>query len=440
MRKIDETHDPKRLSWVTGANGHPEFPIQNLPLGVVRIGDGPARAAVAIGDQILDLGEALEAGLFPDRAAAAAKVACAPTLNGYMALPGDRRAELRRAISDMLATGTAAGDAAAALAGRLLRQQADCAMQLPAAVGDYTDFFAGVHHARNAVAILRGPGEPLWPNYLHVPVGYHGRASSVEPSGGVVVRPNGQRLIDDEATPRFGPSVRLDYELEFGAWIGAGNPRGQPIPISEAADHIVGFSLLNDWSARDIQMWEATPLGPFLAKNFATFVSPWMVTAEALAPFFTAQPARPAGDPRPLDYLLDPQDQAGGALDVVVEAFIRTERMRAAAKPPGRVSAANTLDLYWTFAQMVAHHTGGGCPLRPGDLFGSGTISAAERSGFGSLIELTIGGTEPIHIEGETRTFLQDGDEVIFQGHCQRDGFVPIGFGECRGRIAPAPG
>jgi fumarylacetoacetase len=270
-----------------------------------------------------------------------------------------------------------------------------------------------------------------------VPIAYHGRASSIAVSGATVRRPHGQRLAGGESVPSFGPTLRLDYEYEFGVWIGPGNALGEPIPIARAGEHVFGFGLLNDMSARDIQRWEMMPLGPFLSKNFATVVSPWIVTTEALAPFRVPQPPRAAGDPRPLPYLWDDADQQGGALDVELEALLVTPALKQERLPPHRLSRANTTDLYWTFAQMAAHHTCGGCNLKPGDLFGSGTISAATRDGFGCLMELTDNGQHPIALaSGETRTFLEDGDEVIFRARCRRDGYAPIGFGDCRVRVA----
>jgi fumarylacetoacetase len=277
------------------------------------------------------------------------------------------------------------------------------------------------------------------PNYKYVPIGYHGRASSLVISGTDLRRPNGQRNNQPGAAPWFGPSVRLDHELELGVWIGPGNPLGQPIPIGAAAGHIAGFSLLNDWSARDIQAWEYQPLGPFLARNFGTTLSPWIVTPEALAPFRIAQPPRPAGDPAPLPYLTDAADQAAGGLDITLSVAIRSEAMRAAGLAPLKLTTCHAQDLYWTVAQLVAHHTSNGCNLQPGDLLGTGTISSPTPNGFGSLLELTEGGKKPFALPtGESRTFLADGDELTFGGHCHRPGFASIGFGQCSGRIKAA--
>ena len=425
---IDATHDPAARSWLADANRHPAFPLQNLPLGAFSPPGGAPRGGVAIGDHILDLAGALEAGLLDGPAEAAG-----PALNRLLALGAPARRKLRTDLFALLLS--AAPAAVQARLRPLLHRAADCALHLPAEIGDYTDFFAGIHHARNGGRLLR-PDNPLMPNYKYVPVAYHGRASSVRPSGLPVRRPSGQRKLPDESGPTFGPCRNLDFELEFGMWIGAGNELGAPIPIGVAGDHIAGFCLLNDWSARDIQSWEYQPLGPFLAKSFHTTISPWIVTPEALAPFRIAQPPRPAGDPAPLPHLLDAADQAAGALDVALDVLILTPAMRARGLAPHRLAASNTSHLYWTFAQMVAHHSSNGCNLRPGDLFGSGTISAEPESGWGSLQELTHLGRQPIDLpSGETRRFLDDGDEVILRARAERPGTAPIGFGDCRGMI-----
>jgi fumarylacetoacetase len=306
---------------------------------------------------------------------------------------------------------------------------------VPTSVGDYTDFFAGIAHATNTGRLFR-PDAPLLPNYKYVPVAYHGRASSVCASGAPVRRPRGQRKPQNQDAPDYGPSRNLDYELELGIWIGPGNELGEPIPIGEASRHVAGFCLLNDWSARDIQAWEYQPLGPFLAKSFHTSISPWIVTPEALAPFRAAQAPRPEGDPAPLPHLFDARDQEQGALDIGFEVALLTERMRAAGAAPYVLSRVNARALYWTVAQMVAHHSSNGCNLRPGDLFGSGTVSGYDPSSYGSLLEITRGGREPVSLpNGEVRRFLEDGDEVIFRARCEGAGKVSIGFGECRGRI-----
>jgi len=435
---LDATHDPARTSWVASANTHTEFPIQNLPLGVFSPAGGEARGGVAIGDAIFDLRAALEAGLFSGAARDAADAASGHSLNPLLALGAGARQALRQRVSDLLDAKGSERSKVEGLAARLLHRAADCTLHVPAAIGDYTDFFAGIHHAMTAGRINR-PDNPLMPNYKYLPVAYHSRASSVCASGRDVRRPNGQRKLPDEAAPSFGPCRNLDYELELGVWIGPGNHLGEPIPVGEAAAHIAGFCLLNDWSARDIQVWEMPPLGPFLAKSLQTSISPWIVTAEALAPFRIAQPPRPAGDPAPLPHLLDAADQAGGALDVQFEVLLLTPEMRASGATPHPLSAVHADVLYWTVAQMVAHHTSNGCNLRPGDLFGSGTLSGTGRGTEGCLLEMTRGGREPVVLpNGETRRYLEDGDEVIFRAHCRQPGRVSIGFGECRGTVLPA--
>ena len=435
MRNTDETHDPRRTSWVTSAQGHAEFPIQNLPFGVFSPAGGAPRGGVAIGDQILDLKAGLEAGLFSGDASVAAEAAAGSTLNPLMALGERPRLALRRRLSALLSADGPDRAKIEQRAAQLLHNAADCTLHLPAAIGSFTDFFAGIHHARNG-GMRRDPNNPLNPNYKYVPVAYHSRASSVRPSGVPIRRPNGQRKAINEDAPTFEPTQKLDYELELAVWIGPGNELGQPIPIAEAGEHVFGLGLVNDWSARDVQGWESQPLGPFLAKNFGTTVSPWVITTEALAPFRIAQPPRPVGDPRPLPYLWDEADQQTGAFDIALEALLLTEGLRAKGLPPHRMSASNTTDLYWTLAQLVAHHTCGGCNLAPGDLFGTGTISGPTPDGYGSLMELSGDGQRPITLtSGETRTFLEGGDEVIFRAHCHRTGCTPIGFGECRARV-----
>jgi fumarylacetoacetase len=436
MSGIDETHDPRRESWVTSANGHREFPIQNLPFGVFSPPGGAPRGGVAIGDMVFDLATALEARLFSGEAEKAAEAAAGPVLNPLMALGAPARLALRKRVSELLAADTAERAKIEAMAGRLLHPAGQCTLHLPAAIGEFTDFFAGIHHARNG-GRRRDPNNPLSPNYKYVPVAYHSRASSVRASNVPIRRPNGQRKAPDEPAPTYGPCRKLDYELELAVWIGPGNAQGEPIPIGRAAEHIFGLGLVNDWSARDVQGWESQPLGPFLGKNFGSTVSPWIVTTEALAPFRVAQPARPDGDPNPLPHLWDAADQREGAFEIALEAFLLSEGLRTKRLPPHLMSASNTTDLYWTLAQLVTHHTSGGCNLRPGDLFGTGTISGPAREGYGSLMELSEDGTRSTMLEsGETRTFLEDDDEVIFRAHCDKPGFVSIGFGECRGRIA----
>lgn len=424
MTMIDATHDPALGSWVPGADGHADFPIQNLPYGIFSIGDGAKRPAVAIGDKLLDLSAI--SGLLPVELRGA-------TLNALFALPAERRLALRRKLSELLSQ----ENHRPALT-PYLHDRSAVTMHLPAAIGDYTDFYVGIHHANNIGRQFR-PDNPLLPNYKYVPIGYHGRASSIRPSGVPLVRPKGQRKPPEADAPVVAPSARLDYELELGVWIGRGNELGETIPIGEAAEHIAGFCLLNDWSARDFQAWEYQPLGPFLAKNFQSTISPWVVTAEALAPFRIAQPARPEGDPKPLPYLWDEDDQRQGALGIELEVHLLTAKMREAGLPPHRLSKGPASNMYWTVAQIVAHHASNGCNLQPGDLLGTGTISAPSEDGFGSLMELSRGGTQPVKLpDGEERSFLQDGDEILLSATARADGYVPIGFGECRAVVLPA--
>jgi fumarylacetoacetase len=437
MAMIDETHDAARRSWVASANGHADFPIQNLPFGVFTPPGGEhARGGVAIGEAVFDLKAALEEGLFEGEAARAAEAASGPALNPLMALGAGARSALRRAMFALLSDDH---DARARIeGGNILFDALDCDMHVPARIGDYTDFYAGIHHA-TAVGKLFRPDAPLLPNYKYVPIGYHGRASSVRPSGTPVVRPKGQRKAPDADVPVYGPAARLDYELELGLWIGPGNELGDPIAIGDAGENLFGIGLLNDWSARDLQTWEYQPLGPFLAKSFMTTVSPWIVTAEALAPFRVAQAGRPEGDPRPLPHLWDEADQGAGAFDIALEVELSSARMRSEGAAPHRLSRGSARDLYWTAAQLIAHHASNGCDLNPGDLLGTGTISGPAPESAGSLLELSAGGSKPITLpSGETRMFLQDGDEIVLRGRCARKGFVPIGFGPCSGIVRPA--
>ena len=432
---LDETHDAARRSFVASANGHADFPIQNLPLGIFSPSGAPPRAGVAIGDMILDLEAVQEAGLLCSDADIAARAAKGGTLNALLALGAAPRRALRSQLSELLSDGSRFADRLAPM----LHDAEHCRMHLPARIGDYTDFFAGIQHAMNTGAMFR-PDNPLLPNYKYVPIGYHGRASSIVPSGATVRRPNGQRKPASESVPSFGPSRNLDYELELGIWIGPGNILGEPIPIARAADHIAGYCLLNDWSARDIQGWEYQPLGPFLAKSFCSTISPWIITPEAMAPFRVAQRPRPEGDPAPLDYLMDDADQQGGALALALEVRLMTPGLREKGLAAHRLGLSDARALYWTPAQMVAHHASGGCNLQPGDLFGTGTISTADETGFGSLLEITRGGRQPLTLaSGEQRRFLEDGDEITLSARASRDGYAGIGFGACTGTILPAP-
>lgn len=428
---VDETHDPSLRAWVSSANGEGDFPIQNLPFGVFRPRGEAPRGGVAIGEEILDLAQASRSGLISE-AAQACEAAAQPQLNDFLALAPDARRGLRRRLSQLLAQGSADQET---VRGWLV-PAADCELMLPARIGDYTDFYAGIHHAMNVGRQFR-PDNPLLANYKHVPIGYHGRASSVRASGAPVRRPQGQRMPAGAERPEFGPTQRLDIELELGVWIGRANRLGEPLGLEAADAAVAGLCLLNDWSARDLQAWEYQPLGPFLAKNFLTTVSPWIVTAEALAPFRRAQPARPEGDPKPLPHLWSEADQAHGAYAIELEVLISTPATRAAGEPPQPISRSSAAHLYWTLAQMAAHHASNGCDLRPGDLLGTGTISTPDDSGLGSLLEMTRGGAQPLILKsGEQRRFLEDGDEILLRGRANAPGAVAIGFGECVGRIA----
>ncbi len=437
-RILDETHDPARRSWVESASGHPYFPIQNLPFGIFRRRDAAdvPSGGVAIGDSVLDLAACLEAGLFAGDAERAARACAAPELNGFMGLGGRYWSALRRAVSRLLAVDPAGLPLVPRASPRLLVPATEAELLLPAAIGDYTDFYASLHHATNVGTMLR-PDNPLFPNYKWLPIGYHGRASSIVPSGTPIRRPEGQTRDGTSGPPTFGPSRRLDYELEVGFFVGPGNPLGTPIRIADAAAHLFGVCLVNDWSARDVQAWEYQPLGPFLAKSFATTVSPWIVTIDALAPFRTLA-ERPAGDPEPLPYLHDEDDRRAGAIALSLEVLVSSARMRAERLPPMQLSRSELTDLYWTPAQFVTHHTSAGCNLRPGDLLASGTVSGPGKDTRGCLLELTWRGSEPIRLPtGEERRFLEDGDEVTFRGWCEREGFVRIGLGECKGEVVP---
>ena len=442
QRMIDETHAPARKSWVGSANDDGcDFPIQNLPLGIFSLGQsGERKLGTAIGDKILDLAAALDLGLLSDGVVAdAVKSAKGGSLNDLFAMGPQATGALRRAIGCLLDVDRS--DLTANAADRFLLEQNRCRLHRPSRIGNYTDFFASIHHARAAGAQL-APDNPLPPNYKWVPIAYHGRASSVDVSEGVIRRPLGQLPPPTPgASPGFGPSQRLDFELEVGFYVGRGNDLGHPIGIVDAGERIAGFCLLNDWSARDLQRWEMLPLGPFLSKSFATTISPWVVMREALLPFRVPAATRPDLDPRPLDYLFDETDQESGGLEIALSIHLSTSRMRQACLPKTQILRSNARYLYWTFAQMIAHHTIGGCNLEPGDLIGTGTISGPSDDELGSMVELTMGGTRPLRLPtAETRAFLEDGDEVTFSGRCSRPGFVSIGFGECKATVIPAHG
>jgi fumarylacetoacetase len=420
-------------SWVESANNpSTDFPLQNLPYGVFRH-NSETRIGIAVGDHVLDLRACVQQGVLATHHADLREACTQSTLNSLMSLGADAWSSLRTQLTALLSASAAA--ATQARLRPLLIPIRDVHMQLPAAIGDYTDFYASIHHATRVGKLFR-PDNPLLPNYKYVPIGYHGRASSIVVSGTDVRRPQGQTKPATAAEPVFGPSRSLDYELEVGIFIGPGNAQGQSIPIDQADQHIFGLCLVNDWSARDIQSWEYQPLGPFLAKNFATTISPWIVTAEALAPYRVEPAPRHEGDPAPLPYL--DQGTARAALDVTLEVFLQSEKMRQVDISPIRLSQGNLRDLYWTPSQLLTHHASSGCNLRPGDLLATGTISGPEEGSEGCLLE-TKHRSEPIQLPtGEKRTFLEDGDRVIFRGYCQAPGMPRIGFGECIGKIISA--
>jgi fumarylacetoacetase len=435
---LDETHDAARRSFVETANGpDTDFPIQNLPLGVFSTKADPnPRIGMAIGDRVFDLKKA--SGANASFARPVTEALQDASLNHLFSLGHAALRDLRRKAAGLLDQGSS-GNQIRRQASELLAPVDDCTFYLPTKVANYTDFYAGIYHARAAGALLT-PENPLPQNYKWVPIAYHGRASSVQVGRGSVRRPLGQRppAAAGEA-PSFGACERLDFELEMGFYLGGGNRIGKPIPIAQASQEIVGFSLLNDWSARDIQRWEMFPLGPFLSKSFATSVSPWVVTADALAPFRVPVLPRPEGDPRPLPYLFDKTDQTDGGLDVHLQVYLSTAQMRSAHESPVEILTSNAKYLYWTPAQMVAHHTINGCNLQPGDLIGTGTISGPTRAELSSMLELTTAGERPVILPNrQQRSFLGDDDEVTFRGRCSRQGFVPIGFGSCIGRITAA--
>lgn len=431
---LDHTHDPKTKSWLDSANlPGAEFPLQNLPFGVFRrrnSNEAP-RVGVAIGDSVLDVTACAANDLFSEPAAQAAKSCASPTLNALMALGQPHWTALRHHLHSLLRADAAQNSARSAV----LIPIAEAELLLPAAIGDYTDFYASIFHATNVGSMFR-PDNPLLPNYKYIPIGYHGRASSIVPSGTAIRRPQGQIRPDPNAPPQFTATRQLDYELEVGFFVGPGNPHGQPIAITDADSHIFGLCLVNDWSARDVQSWEYQPLGPFLSKSFATTISPWVVTLDALAPFRTGAFSRPENDPQPLPYLFFANDQQQGGLNITLEVFLRTTKIRAAGHDAVRVSRGNFRDMYWTIAQMLTHHASNGCNLRPGDLLASGTVSGNSKDARGCLLELTHRGANPLILpDGEERRFLEDGDEVILRGYCEREGYVRIGFGECTGTI-----
>lgn len=449
----NETHEPQLRSWVESAEDPAtDFPIQNLPLAAFPVSHGDhshAHYATAIGDQLLDISLLAEAGVFDEESPDLAGALRAPACLGFLASP-ELLSTLRRFLQRFLRADSLGGQSLRRLRTKVLTPLKDAGALRCISPFNYTDFYASIHHATTVGSMFR-PDNPLLPNYKHIPIGYHGRASSLVDSGHAVRRPRGQLPppdADPAGAPAFGPCQMLDYELEVGCFIAPGNPLGEPIPIAEADSHILGLCLVNDWSARDIQKWEYQPLGPFLAKSFATTTSPFLITREALEPFRIPAMGRPAGDPAPLPYLDSPANQERGGFGITLEVSLATDEMRRRGLPPHRLSRASFRDMYWSFAQMIAHHSSNGCNLQPGDLIASGTVSGPNPGERGCLLELTWQGRgpdgkplprRPIELpSGEKRLFLQDGDEVIIRGRCEREGFRGIGFGECRGTIAPA--
>ena len=423
---INETHECTHESWVDSANGHLNFPIQNLPWGIFLSRENEPRIGVAIGDFILDIKESVESKALQNISDDLACALCAPSLNMLMSLGHVKWSEARNAVFNLLEVSVSPRH-------ELLRDRIDAKMVLPVTIGDYTDFYASRYHATNVGRMFRPDGDPLLPNYLNLPVGYHGRSSSIVVSGTEIKRPNGQ-LKPEEGSPIFAPCKLLDYELECGAFLGGGNELGERIDIQESGNHIFGLVILNDWSARDVQKWEYQPLGPFNAKNFATTISPWIVTWEALAPFRESGPKREETDPELLEYLSPTDD---GVVRVSFEVYLETKKMKDDGQPPQRLSKGTLADLSWSFPQMLTHHTSTGCPFNPGDLIGSGTISGPEKDSRGCLLELTWRGQEPVKLSsGEERKFLENGDSVIMRAFADKEGYVRIGFGECMGMVS----
>jgi len=433
---LNPTHDPALESWVDSANAPAgDFPLQNLPFAAFRRArSGESfRGGVAIGEAVLDLAALQALGVLTGVAAEALALAARPTLNAFMAAGQEASSALRAALSAALRRGASLEKALRPI----LVPRGAAEYRVAAQVGDFTDFYASIHHA-TAVGRLFRPDNPLLPNYKWLPIAYHGRASSVRVSGQDFARPHGQVLPPGGTQPQLAATSRLDYELELGVFVGRANRLGTRVPLAEAESHVFGLCLLNDWSARDVQAWEYQPLGPFLAKNFATTVSPWVVTLEALAPF-RAPWVRPADAPPPLAYLDDTAQRRAGAIDIRLEVWLDSARMRAGGLPPQRLSHGTFQDSWWTVAQMLTHHTVNGCNLEPGDLLGSGTQSGPLPAEAGSLLELTAGGRQPITLAGgETRTFLEDGDRVMLRGWCERPGYARIGFGEAAATVLPA--
>lgn len=439
---LDRTHDAGIKSWLASANGPScDFPLQNLPYAIFRRKGASEefRAGIALGDQVIDLAALLRERCLSGLAMQAAVACTQPSLNAFFAMGPQAWRALRYAVFGLFEAPAESVPAQheSDVLRRCLVPQTQVEYSLPARIGDYTDFYTSIDHARNIVKLLR-PDPVLSPNFQWMPLAYHGRASSIGVSGQQVRRPLGQKRAAGQSAPEVSACARLDYELELGIFIGVGNAQGEPIPLARAEEHVFGLCLLNDWSARDIQMWESTPLGPFLAKNFATTVSPWIVTMDALAPFRHAW-ERPAEDPQPLAYLDAPVNRREGGIDIQLEVWLESEQQRTSRASTTRLSSTSFRHQYWTVAQMVTHHTMGGCNLQSGDLLGSGTISGPAATEAGALIELTAAGKTPVALgNGEVRSFLEDGDAVIMKGWCERPGFARIGFGENRGEVLPA--
>jgi len=433
---LNETHEPSLTSWVGSANqAGTDFPIQNLPFAVFKIANQEQdfRGGVAIGDQVLDLAALYQLNVFSGQVQEALAACTKDQLNDFMAMGKTVWSALRLALSKALREGSELQEQVS----QCLVAQSDVEYALPCRIGDYTDFYTSIHHATSVGKKFR-PDNPLLPNYKWVPIGYHGRSSSIEISGSNFRRPQGQTKAPTAAEPSFGPCKRLDYELEVGIFVGAGNELGEPIAIDNAENHVFGLCIFNDWSARDIQGWEYQPLGPFLSKNFASTISPWIVTTEALAPFRTEW-TRDEDDPQPMPYLESENNRASGSFDIQLQVLLETEKMRTNSDAPTELSQSNFSDSYWTVAQMVAHHTVNGCNLQAGDMFGSGTQSGPNADEAGSLLELSNAGSEPIALpNGESRTFLEDGDNVIMQGWCEKEGAARIGFGFVEAMVLPA--
>jgi len=435
IRTLDETHDTKAASWVESANlAGADFPIQNLPFGVFRARDVERQGiGIAIGSSVFDLGAATAAGSLQRLNESTATACRANSLNELMSLGVQSRRQLRRELFRLLHVEVDAP--VRETAGRFLLPMLAVEMQIPAHIGDYTDFYAFISHATNVGRMFR-PDNPLLPNYKWVPIGYHGRSSSIVISGTEISRPRGQTVVEKAETPVFRRSGALDYELEIGAYVATGNSLGHAIPIENAEEHIFGISIVNDWSARDIQSWEYQPLGPFLSKSFATSVSPWVITMEALAPYRCASVSRPATDPQPMAHLESESNRERGAIELTVEASLSSAKMREQKIAPIRLSQGSFREMYWTFAQLFAHHSSNGCNLRPGDLLASGTISGDTPDSRGCMLELTQRGKQKLKLPtGEERGFLEDGDEVILRGWCDAPNAARIGLGECRGQI-----